>query len=306
MSDPERTLTFIGHLEELRSRLIWCISSWVVCTAAAFPLAPKAISMLTYPLEAATSSGGASRIEFRMEPLDNGGPNAYRVVAFLENFTTGTKRLDQMQVDIILPGGERRPIGEGAVTGANFYYTSLIDPIWLIFKAALILGIILALPVWVYHIWAFVSPGLKANEKAAIRPLFALSSVLFPIGVLFAYLMLKIIIGFLLSIQLPRVSPILDYAKYAPFAMKIMVGFGILFELPVAVLLLARLGIVTPMFLRKHRGHSYVVISIVAMMLTPPDPISMTVVMIPLFGLYELSIWLCRAAARKHASEWGE
>ena len=163
MSDPERTLTFTGHLEELRARLIWSAVAWAVATAVAFPLAPRAIGLLTHPLEAATHPGHAPRMTISLEALPERGDGVFGLTARLENVTTNTKRLDQIEVDIQLPTGVLRPIGEGSTTGTSFYYHGITDPIWLIFKAALVLGIILALPVWIYQIWAFVKPGLKES-----------------------------------------------------------------------------------------------------------------------------------------------
>jgi sec-independent protein translocase protein TatC len=301
MSDPERTLTFTGHLDELRKRLIVVLVAWFVATAVSFPLAPKAIGLLTHPLEAATKPKDTPRLVFELVPGLVGADQSGTVVYNLENYTSDTKRLDLLQVDIRLPNGQLRSIGEGAATGQNFVYHKLTDPIWLIFKAALILGVILALPIWVYQIYAFVSPGLKKSEKRVLRPLFAMSSILFPCGVVFAYYMLGIMIRFLLSIQIARVAPFLTYTDYAGLAIKVMIGFGIAFELPVIVLLLTRLGVVTPAMLRKYRSHSWVGIAVISMLITPPDPFTMVLMMGPLFALYELSVWLSYGATRKAA-----
>ncbi|MCX7011613.1 MAG: twin-arginine translocase subunit TatC [Candidatus Sumerlaeota bacterium] len=303
-SDPERTLTFTGHLEELRSRLIWCIVAWVGFTALAFPLAPKAIALLTSPLEAATNRPKAPRLVLFLAPipLANG---AFTLQGRMENITSDTKHLEQAEVDFLFPNGTRRPIGEGSATGSSFYYQRLTDPIWLIFKAALLLGVILALPVWIYHIWGFVKPGLKRTEVRIVKPLFLMCVTLFPTGVVFAYFLLRSVIAFLLSIHIAHVAPLLDYSRYATFAMQVMVGFGIVFELPVVVLLLAHLGVVNPKMLRKHRPYAYLIIAVIAMVVTPTqDPITMSMMMVPLFGLYELSIWLSYTAVKTAEKRW--
>lgn len=291
MSQPEKNLTFIEHLEELRRRLIISVAALVVGTLAATPFADDAIEILTRPLKVATSTQDAPRILLRLVPDETEG---LRVVATVENVTTETQRLDQVQVDLVLPDGRRRPIGEGSPTGSNFYYRSLTDPIAYFFKAAMILGLILAIPVWVYQIWAFVAPGLKESEKRVVRPLFALSAVLFPCGVAFAYFLLSLVISFLLSIQIQNLAPLLDYSAYVRFAMRLMVGFGVVFELPVAILLLAHLGVVNVEMLRRYRRIAYVIIAFLAMLVTPPEPVSMLVILGPLCVLYELSVWLTR------------
>ena len=304
-SDPERTLTFTGHLEELRSRLIWCIVAWLGFTLLAFPLAPKAIALLTSPLEAATNRPEAPRLVLTLAPASAPTKGTFNVQAHMVNVTTDTKHLDQMEVEFVLPSGTKRPIGEGSATGSSFYYQHLTDPIWLIFKAALLLGVILALPVWIYHIWGFVRPGLKQTEIRIVKPLFLMCVTLFPTGVVFAYFLLRSVIAFLLSIHIAHVAPLLDYSRYATFAMQVMVGFGIVFELPVVVLLLAHLGVVNPKMLRQYRPYAYLGIAVVAMVVTPTqDPITMSMMMVPLFGLYEMSIWLSYTAAKTAANRW--
>jgi len=303
MSDSDKNLTFIEHLEELRYRIIVSLAALVVATLVSIPLAPRAIALLTQPLKAATYRDDAPRIILKLDPIE-GSEEGYAVAAEVRNMG-GRKpvRLDLVQVDLMLPDGRIRPIGEGSRTGSNFYYRNLTDPISLYFKGAIILGLILAIPVWSYQIWAFVAPGLRTGEKQVIRPLLVMSAVLFPCGVVFAYFLLRIIIDFLLSIQIENLSPLLDYSSYARFAIKLLVGFGIVFELPVAVLLLAHLGVVDAPMLRRYRRVAYVLIAVLAMVVTPPDGLTMILMMFPLFGLYELSVGLTAMAHRKREAE---
>lgn len=300
MSQSEKNLTFIEHLEELRYRIIVSLASLVIATIVSVPLAPKAIGLLTRPLKSATTKQQAPRIILRMAPSTQ--PNApHDVQAEVKNFDDEIERLDQVQVDLVLPDGRVRPIGEGSRTGTNFYYRNLTDPISLYFRGALILGLILAIPVWSFQIWRFVAPGLTVSEKRVIRPLLGLSAILFPCGVIFAYFLLTMVINFFLSIQIANLSPLLDYNSYARFAIKLLVGFGIVFELPVAVLLLAHLGVVNSTMLRRYRRLAYVLIAVLAMMVTPPDGLTMLLMMFPLFALYELSVWLTRVSSAKSA-----
>lgn len=300
MSDSEKNLTFIEHLEELRYRIIVSLGALVVATVISIPLAPKAIELLTRPLKTATTSAEAPRILLYLQQPKDGSQEtgAFELKGEIRNLDAKLKKIEQVQVDLVLPDGRVRAIGEGSRTGSSFYYRNLADPISLYFRSALILGLILAIPVWSYQIWAFVAPGLTAREKQVIRPLLGLSAILFPCGVAFAYFLLSLIINFMLSIQIENLSPLLDYTAYARFAIKLLVGFGVVFELPVAVLLLAHLGVVNAPMLRQYRRISYVLIGVLAMVVTPPDGLTMILMMIPLIALYELSVWLTQLAAR--------
>ena len=294
MSNPEKTLTFIEHLEELRYRLIVSFAAWILATCISVPLSQPAIGLITHPLKSATTVPNAPKISLRMVPVAAGTPGQYQLLATLDHFTTKTTNLEQVQVDIVLPGGRgTRSIGEGSRTGTSFYYKGLTDPIMMFFKTAFILGLILAIPIWAYQLWAFIAPGLREREKQLVRPLLGLSAVLFPCGVVFAYFLLSLIIKVLLNFHIPNLAPLLDYGTYVRMAMKLMIAMGIVFELPVAILLLAQLGLVNTAMLRRYRRAAIVVIAFVSMIATPgADPISMIVMMIPLIGLYELSVWL--------------
>ncbi len=293
MSDSEKTLTFIEHLEELRYRLIVSFAAWILATIISVPLSQPAIGVITHPLKSATTIPNAPKISLRMVPVHGGAPGQYQVLATLDHFTSKTTNLDQVEVDLVLPGGKTRSIGEGSRTGTSFYYKGLTDPIMLFFKTAFILGLIFAIPVWAYQLWAFVAPGLREREKQLVRPLLWLSAVLFPCGVVFAYFLLSLVIKVLLNFHIPNLAPLLDYGTYVRMAMKLMVAMGIVFEMPVAVLVLAQVGLVNTDMLRRYRKVAIVVIAVISMIATPgSDPISMIVMMIPLVALYELSVWL--------------
>ena len=157
-------------------------------------------------------------------------------------------------------------------------------------------GFILALPYLIYQFWKFVAPGLKVNEKRFALPFvfFAFSS--FIVGVLFGYIVLiPFSLEFFSGIASPHVENNFSIQYYFSFLTWLMIGAGVIFQLPVVSLVLSAIGILTPAFMRHYRRHSIVTILILSSFITPPDPVSMLIMSLPLFILYETSIgvsWL--------------
>lgn len=178
-------------------------------------------------------------------------------------------------------------------------FTSPTEPITITLKLSLVVGLILALPVVIYHVWAFVSPALFEREKKAIVPAIGAAFVLFLLGVAMAYfLVLPLGLRFLLSFQAQALSPIITIGEYLKFATRMILAFGAIFELPLVSVVLASLGLITPQTLKRYRRHSLVGIGLVSAILTPPDVGSMLMMMLPLVLLYELSIFLVKLVAR--------
>ena len=161
---------------------------------------------------------------------------------------------------------------------------------------ALIGGIILSIPVITYQLWKFVSPGLYANERGFILPLVLFSFLSFISGILFSYLILiPYCLNFFASLSGDVVLNNFSINHYFSFITWLLLGSGLVFQLPVISFLLSIIGLLTPAFMRHYRRHSIVVIFILSSFITPPDPVSMIVMAFPLIILYEISIgvsWL--------------
>jgi len=188
-------------------------------------------------------------------------------------------------------------------------YLSPADPFFVTLKLAVVVGVILAFPIIVYQIWSFLSPALEKHEKRAIVPALYLGLVLFSAGVALAYFVaLPLTMAFFQNFQAEFLRESLEQAKTLAFITKLLIGFGIIFELPVVVMILSALGLVTPEFLKSKRRHAMVLITVVASFLTPGDVITLTIMlMVPLFFLYEFSILLSRMIwKRKRAREKAE
>ncbi|MEW6244343.1 MAG: twin-arginine translocase subunit TatC [Bacillota bacterium] len=166
-------------------------------------------------------------------------------------------------------------------------------------KVAFTAGILVASPVVLYQVWAFVVPGLKPGEKRLILPVVIASLVFFLLGVLFSYfIVLPFTLRFFLGFEMPGLAAMFSYSRYVSFAMVIIFSFGLIFQMPLVILLLGRLGIVTSKGLRRTRKFAILVVFIVAAVLTPPDIISQVLMAGPMIVLYELSIALLRLSRR--------
>ena len=157
-------------------------------------------------------------------------------------------------------------------------------------------GFILAFPVLIYQLWKFISPGLKVNEKKYVFPVVFFSFSSFVLGISFGYFVLiPFSLEFFSSIGMGNVENNYSIQYYFSFLSWLLLGSGVIFQLPVVSLMLSALGLLTPAFMRHYRRHSIVSIFILSSFITPPDPVSMLIMAVPLILLYELSIgisWL--------------
>ena len=166
--------------------------------------------------------------------------------------------------------------------------------------SSFISGFILSLPYLIYQFWRFVAPGLKVNEKKYAFPVvfFAFSS--FVTGILFGYFILvPFSLEFFSGIGATHVDNNFSIQYYFSFLTWLLLGAGIIFQLPVVSLVLSAIGVLTPPFMRHYRRHSMVVILILSSFITPPDPVSMLIMSFPLILLYEMSIGVSWLVNRK-------
>jgi sec-independent protein translocase protein TatC len=169
-------------------------------------------------------------------------------------------------------------------------------------EVAIIAGVILSLPNIFYQFWKFLSPALRKRERRYIWWIVIFSTICFLLGVVFAfYIMIPLSLKFAVQFGSEAIKNQFAIDEYMSIILSIILGAGIVFELPMISFFLTKLGILTPNFMRKYRRHAIVIIFILSAVLTPgTDPVSQMILAVPLFFLYEISILISKFAAKKH------
>ena len=179
--------------------------------------------------------------------------------------------------------------------GSKMIATGVITPFLIPVKIAAMVAFVVALPYVLYQAWAFVAPGLYAHEKKLVLPLVVASTLLFVIGMAFCYFFVfGVVFSFVNRIAPKSISVAPDIEQYLNFVLTMFLAFGVTFEVPVAVVLLARMGVVTLAQLRSVRPYFVVGAFVVAAVVTPPDVVSQLLLAIPMCLLYELGLLAAR------------
>jgi len=183
---------------------------------------------------------------------------------------------------------------------SEMIFTNLVEPFMTAIRISLYTAFFASLPVILYHTWKFIAPGLYEHEKKLVIPFVIFGTIMFIVGAAFAYYIV-FPVGFKVMINFGGKDFIamLKISEYVSVALKIMIGFGIAFELPVVTYFLAKLGLVTDQTLKEFARYAIVIIFIVAAVLTPPDLFSQMAMAMPLLLLYGLSILIAKAVNPK-------
>ena len=259
----------LDHLVELRKRLIICVAAIIVGFAVCFAFSPQIYYFLLHPFKMAAAMYAASKQGHAAGPFD---------------------------LLFVLLGLKEAPIPTGDL---RLMFTAPLEFFFTKMKVAGFGAIVLAFPVLASQLYRFVSPGLYKREKRAFLPFLLASPVLFVMGAALVYfIMLPFVLWFSLSQQiitaniqvelLPKVSDYLDLVT------KLLLAFGLCFQLPVVLSLAGLAGLVQSSTLAKGRRYAAVAIVFVAAIVTPPDPLSQCLLAVPIYGLYEISIWCVR------------
>ncbi|MDI3326120.1 twin-arginine translocase subunit TatC [Pontibacterium granulatum] len=188
--------------------------------------------------------------------------------------------------------------------GTSMIATDVTSPFFAPFKLTLVASIFLAMPVILHQIWGFIAPGLYQNEKRLAVPLLVSSVFLFYAGIAFAYyVVFPLIFGFFTSVGPENVDVMTDISSYLNFVLKLFFAFGIVFEIPIATLLLIWTGVSTPNSLAEKRAYVVVGCFVLGMLLTPPDIISQSLLAVPMWLLFELGILMGRILVKKNKDE---
>jgi sec-independent protein translocase protein TatC len=197
-----------------------------------------------------------------------------------------------------------RPLIRVMPAGDYLIFTGLPEAFFTYLKVALLSGLMLSSPVILYQFWMFVAPGLYKKERRLLGPIVLLSSFFFIAGALFGYFIVfpwgfKFFLGFATE----SIRPLPSMKEYLSFSAKLLLAFGLVFELPMVLTFLARLGIVSVEFLKRNRKYAVLLFFIGAAILTPPDVVTQIMMALPLMAMYELSIIGARLFGKKKPQE---
>lgn len=197
-----------------------------------------------------------------------------------------------------------KPLLASLPVGGQLIATEVTAPFFVPIKVTLMAALVIALPYLLYQIWAFVAPGLYAHEKKLVIPLVATSTLLFLCGMAFAYfLVFPIVFHFIISVAPEGVAVMTDIGKYLDFVLTLFLAFGVTFEVPVAVVILVRMGMITVAKLREIRPYVIVGAFVIGAIFTPPDVVSQVMLAVPLWVLYELGIFVAQWVGKPAAAE---
>jgi sec-independent protein translocase protein TatC len=287
-------MPFLDHLEELRWRLLKAIAAIALGAILSLTYSKEIMGLLTAPYENAVISLETAGETSPLGALRDMVNHWYQSAAAVLEPVTAPLPADTLAAPApALPPHRRLQ----ALKPTTYLMLSM--------QIALLGGLVLALPVVFYQFWRFVAPGLLPRERRLVVPIVALSVACFLVGALFAYaVVLPTGLLFFLSMEPRGMTSQWAVEEYISFVLWMLLGFGVVFELPVLALFLSRLGLINADLLRRMRRYAVVLIFIVSAILTPsPDPFSQALMALPLMGLYEISILICRFGGRKRKTE---
>ncbi len=253
---PDEKMSFVSHLEELRRRIIICLSAIGVGFLVTFNFSETILRFLKRPLT-------TDLIFARTYPFLRSAPR---------------------------PGP---PI--------DLIFLAPAEAFWMHMKIALFTGLLLTLPIVLHQVWRFIAPGLLSHEKRYALPFVVLSTFFFFSGLLFCfYFVLPFSLNFLLTYKTENLKPMISIGNYVDFTAKFLLGFGVVFELPLAIGIAAKMGLVTPRYLSRNRKYAILIAFMIAAILTPtPDVLNQTLMAVPMYLLYEVGILAARLLVRK-------
>jgi sec-independent protein translocase protein TatC len=252
------------------------------------------------PTPEAPPAGGEAEVEEKASFFDHLNELRVRLVHAAAGVAVGMALVGWWVDDIFrfvmkpviasLPEGQR-----------HLNYTSYLEPFLVYLKVALYGGLFLSAPWALYQVWLFVAPGLYKREKSVVTPFLVIGTTLFYAGVAFTYLVvMPYAFPALAAIAGPDMNPLLSMREQLTLVLAMMLGFGVVFEIPVIVAFLAMVGLVTPEFLARYRRHAVIANVLLAALLTPTgDPFNLALMAIPMIVFYEVGILAARIVGKK-------
>lgn len=260
---PDVSMPLLGHLEELRRRVIISVVAIVIFTVGSLAFSSTTIKTLMLPLNM---------------PLNT-------LLATLIDRTVGSEGSILGFLSIALRAG-------GSSIDVKIIKGGPIEAIMAYLKISIACGMLLASPIVLYQVWAFIFPALTQNEKKFALPLFLVIVIFFLGGAIFAYFIVApVVMGFAANLYVD-LEDLWELERYVNFLARLLLGFGIAFELPIVMAFLSRIGVINAQGFRERQSYAVVGIFTMSAMLTPADILSMLLMAVPLILLYQLGIFL--------------
>ncbi|MBI5483587.1 MAG: twin-arginine translocase subunit TatC [Deltaproteobacteria bacterium] len=269
--NEEKTIPFIEHLVELRKRLVIIVIAIVIGMGVAWNFSTELLNFIEKPLTGKT-------------------------------YLTDIKKKVYTQVKVWSPALYTRYKLEQEINAPEkkhpLNYSAPLEPFFIQCKISMLAGFVLVLPIVFYQLWLFIAPGLTSRERRLVIPFVSAATVTFCIGAMFFLVIIwPVIINFSLSYEAEGLQSWFNISAYVNFCLRLILMFGLIFELPVLTLLLARFGIVSYAFLAPKRKYALLASSIISAF--HADLITMFVIMIPLYLMYEVSVWVAFLFGKK-------
>lgn len=281
----EKRVAIGEHLEELRKRMIYSLILVVILSLAGYFFRVQILEILVRPMGFGDfiSRSQIPHLRDALRQFLDGEGAAYFTPQQINALATSFQRLLYMQTGLVF----LHP------TEAFFSYI----------KLAVFTGTLVGMPFIIFQIWCYILPALYSNERKYFRNSVAFGTLLFFVGVAFAFIIvIPVAIRFLTRIGGDRLQAFFSVSNYIGFSMVFLLVFGVIFELPIVIFVLVRLGVISRAFLKANRKYIVVLAFVAAAILTPPDPFTQLVMAVPILLLYELGILLARFAERSPAS----
>ena len=313
----DERLSLVEHLDELRTRIIICVVAFTVVAGICLWQDDAILDFVNRPLEKAQTSKPCDETR---DPLEQSACWQHAQKRVNERIAETARSLAVGAADQPVLRAQARALAEAAEAAAlasprgsprRPVTLGVGEPLTATLTVALYAALLISLPLLLYQLYAFVLPAFSPNERQVAVPLMWLVPLLFYGGVAFAYvLILPAAVNFLQNFNDDSFDVLLQARDYYKFSIMVLAAMGALFQLPIVILAITRMGILTPRQLRKNRRYAILVIAIVAALLPGGDPVTMLLIMIPILFLYEGSILLAalldRRAARARAREEAE
>ena len=295
-------LSLVEHLSELRSRLVICLAAFLVATGVCMWQKDLVLDLMNRPLDQATTASGAT------DPLQQGARFDQKLSTYLRESSNAWSAMAAGERDPVLRERYERlarsatEVAAAApeITPKRPVTLSVGEPFTATLRVAAMAGLLLALPLILYEAYAFILPAFSPNERHVALPLMLAVPFLFVAGVVFGYLMiLPPALRFLQNFNDESFDVLIQARDYYSFSIMILLAMGLLFQIPIAILGATRMGIVDTHQLRRGRRYAFLVIAVVAMLLPGQDPVTMLMMMVPMYVLYEGSILIAAAFDRR-------